>query len=449
MTRRTLDRFTFHRKLAVPLVAVLALGACVEKPQKLGADDEKLRKEVVLAKEPTPQHPLEIDFEQKVRLLGYDLDAKVVQEGQPFKVTWYWYVEHPPGAGWKVFTHLADAERRSRLNLDATRVVRRVYPLEQWKKGEYIKDVQEVTLPANWDSPKAIFYLGVYRDDQRLHVSKGPHDGEHRAEALQLDVGAHGASPDTLPRILARHVAEPITVDGKLDDPAWTDAQPSGPFVDSMQGNKGAFEASARVLYGATHLYVSFQVSDDDLRSSHQGHDDHLWEQDAVELMIDPDGDGRHYFEIQVSPRGIVFDTRQEAPRMPKPFGDVAWSSEAVVKVVLDGTLDDETADRGYVAEIALPWTAFASGGAPTPPQGGDIWRVNLFVLNAAGAGQRAVAWSPPKVGDFHVPARFGRLAFPRPAVTPPASLQPPPAPGERVPTRERDSPAPAAPPAK
>ena len=34
-----------------------------------------------------------------------------------------------------------------------------------------------------------------------------------------------------------------------------------------------------------------------------------FWEQDAVEIMVDPDGDGNHYFELQVSPTGNIFET--------------------------------------------------------------------------------------------------------------------------------------------
>jgi hypothetical protein len=35
-------------------------------------------------------------------------------------------------------------------------------------------------------------------------------------------------------------------------------------------------------------------------------------------------------------------------------------------------------------------------------------------VLDARSDGQLGVGWSAPLVGDFHVPARFGRLVFAR-----------------------------------
>jgi hypothetical protein len=127
--------------------------------------------------------------------------------------------------------------------------------------------------------------------------------------------------------------------------------------------------------------------------------------------MIDPDGDGRRYAELQVSPTNLVFDTWFDARRMPQPFGHIGWSSELRSAVVLDGTVNDDAEDRGWSAELAIPWTAFGPLGAQRPSRG-DTWRVAMYVLDAVPAGQGGVGWSPPLVGDFHVPDRFGRVTF-------------------------------------
>jgi hypothetical protein len=43
---------------------------------------------------------------------------------------------------------------------------------------------------------------------------------------------------------------------------------------------------------------------------------------------------------------------------------------------------------------------------------------MNLYVMDVGqGEGQRAVGWSPTREGDFHVPARFGRVTFQAPVV--------------------------------
>jgi hypothetical protein len=249
-------------------------------------------------------------------------------------------------------------------------------------------------------------------------VTIGPSDSQNRAQALTLPVVGEKIVSHELPRLIARRATQSIAIDGKLDENDWIEAQPSSPFVQTMTGAVGAFVARARVVYDERYLYLGYQVADDYLKSTFKKPDDHLWEQDAVELMVDPDGDAKNYFEIQVAPTGLVFDTRYDTPRMPQPFGEVAWSSAAIAKVVAHGKVNDDKGDDGYTVELGIPWSAFAKGPSPaSPPNAGATWRMNFFVMDAIKDGQRAVGWSPPLVGDFHTLERFGRVIFPQPAM--------------------------------
>ena len=403
--------------LAVIAVVLLLVLGCVEKEKRLTKAEQELAQQIVLSAAPKPQHPLDIRFENKVRLLGYDLSSAQVREGEAFTVTWYWQVLQPLGEGWQLFTHLADAAKKSRINLDAARPLRQLHPAERWKKGEYIKDVQEVTLPGDWNSSAAIFYIGFWNGPHRLHVSLGPNDGENRAQALAVKVADDAVAAASLARVIAHRASAPPVLDGKLDDAQWSQAQTTGPFVQTMSGAPGAFQASARVLYDELRLYVGYEVKDDYLKSTFTKPDDHLWEQDCVELMVDPDGDGKNYFEIQVAPTAVVFDTRYDSRRKPQPFGDMGWSSTANAKVELDGKVNDDGDDEGYTVELAIPWSAFAAGATPaTPPAAGATWRMNFFVMDSREKGQRAVGWSPPLIGDFHTLDRYGRVVFPQAA---------------------------------
>ncbi len=396
-----------HLILIGTIVLLLAAG-CVEKKRRLSPADRARLKALVSHTAPTPKQKLNVKFEDKVRLLGYDLDTPVVNSNEPFKVTWYWKVEKDLDEGWLLFTHLADAENVSRINVDSERAIRRLHPAEEWKAGEYIRDPQEITLPSNWTSPEVRFYVGLWNGPHRMHITKGPDDGEHRVLALKIPVAS-------LPQLLVPAVAGPLEIDGKLDEPQWQKAAKVSPFSDPRTNAKGAVDASARVMHDQERLYVAFEVADSYVKSSFQNRDDHLWEQDAVEIMADPGGDGKGYFEIQVSPLGVVFDTRYDTPRVPKPFGHKDWDSQAVAKAVVDGTPNDEEADKGYVVEVAVPWQSFSGEPStekePGVPQG-PAWRMNFFVMDALEKGQRAVAWSPPMVPDFHTLNRFGQVAF-------------------------------------
>lgn len=393
------------------LLSVVLMSACTERKQRPSAR----RADVLLAAAPKPQHPLDLSFDDKVDLIGYDLDTPRPSPANAFKLTWYWRVRAPLGDGVQLFTHLADASGTTHVNLDAQRAVRVAYPELSWKAGDMIRDEQVVTLPESWTSPLAVFYLGFYAGARRFDVTRGKHDAEHRGEALRLPIAAGRTLTNDapLPELKAPHTRGKIVIDGKLDEADWSAAPDTAPMVQTITGAPGAFVATARVLWDETRVYIGFNVLDDYLKSTFDNADDHLWEQDTVEVMFDPDGDEKNYFELQVSPRSVHFDTRYDSRRQPRPFGHVAWDSHVEARAIANGTPNDDAADSGYAVELAVPWTAFATGEPPaTPPLAGSIWRINFFVMDARQQGQRAVGWSPPRTGDFHTLDRFGRVQF-------------------------------------
>ena len=135
--------------------------------------------------------------------------------------------------------------------------------------------------------------------------------------------------------------------------------------------------------------------------------------------MIDPDGDGdnRDYYEIQVNPQNLVFDSQFDAYNLPHvepdgPYGHEEWSANLKSAVTVQGTLDDGREDDGYVVEMAIPWTSFQKAKR-TPPTLADTWRMNFYAMK----NNSGVAWSPILgQGNFHKASRFGRVRFAGPA---------------------------------
>ncbi|WP_437779536.1 carbohydrate-binding family 9-like protein [Sorangium sp. So ce1097] len=212
-----------------------------------------------------------------------------------------------------------------------------------------------------------------------------------------------------------------IAIDGRLDEPAWQAAARTGPFVNVSTGREDRSlptQGEARLLWDDAFLYVAFDVSDRTITGGfpEDARDPHLWERDTVEVMIDPDGDGdnKDYYEIQINPQNLVFDSQFDDYNAPRggpsgPFGHQEWSAGLASAVELRGTIDDDSdEDRGYVVEAKIPWSSFAKAKA-APPSPGDAWRMNFYAMQNNGGA----AWSPILgEGNFHRARRFGRVRF-------------------------------------
>lgn len=431
-----------RRALSLILALSASLYACVEDVPDLSPEERRELSEYILDAAPEPEHTMEIQFGDRVRLIGYDTTADEITPGEPFRVTFYWQVLRTMGGGWIQFTHVADGSGESRINRDEGNGIRQRYAARRWHGGEWIADPVEVTIPADWGSDRAVFYVGFWREDDgaRLDVTSGPEDGTDRGEAASIPVRAAPAAAPAgsgttapsapIPAMVAPHTTGRITIDGVLNEADWAVGNGTGPFVSTLDGTRAPLGASARMLWDETGLYVGFEVPDTTLRSTFTARDDRLWEQDCVELLIDPDGNGRDYFEIQISPAGVFFDTHYGEPRDPAPIGHSDWNANIEARVATEGTLNDGAPDTRYVVEARIGWESFAHPAPatpPPPPAGGATWRINLYAMDLmTGEQSRSSGWSATLVPDFHVPARFGRVTFEAPPAPPPTEAPAP-----------------------
>jgi hypothetical protein len=202
----------------------------------------------------------------------------------------------------------------------------------------------------------------------------------------------------------------PILIDGVLAESAWNRAERAGPFVRSLDGKPCEVQTVARLLWDDDNLYVAFQAEDPDISTPFTRDDEPLYTSNVVEIFLNPSGDLTRYDEIELAPSNALFDASFTGRRQGM---DLSWSSRAKHAVHLDGTLNDSRdVDRGWTAELAIPFASLT--GMPAPhPRRGDRWRFNLYRLrqNPAQRGE-GQAYSPPMVGDFHALDRFATMRF-------------------------------------
>ncbi len=429
----------------VALTGALMATGCVGGSNDVSKEDKEALKAYILDKAPgNIPHKLNINFDNKVTLLGYRIEPEgVLHPNQKVKLTLYWRSDKKVDAGWNLFTHVLDGSGERILNIDNVGPLRQMRDTHQalgpsgWTPGKVYVDEQDFTVPAKVRTDKIQVVTGIWKDNDRLKPISGPHDRENRGIVATLSTGVTKVAKPNLAatrvpllRVDKLEKGQKIKIDGKLDDDAWKTAPTAGPFVDVKTGQPNKtfpVNGSVKVLWDDEGMYLGFQVTDPEIVGGFKktDKDPHLWTKDAVEIMVDPDGDGdnKDYYEIQVGPQNLVFDSQFDSYNEPKkepngPFGHQEWSSKLKSAVVVDGTLDKPgDKDKGYTVEVMIPWKSF-SKAKTTPPKVGDVWRMNFYAMKNNGG----VAWSAILgQGNFHKASRFGKIMWAEKGWVPPA----------------------------
>jgi hypothetical protein len=218
---------------------------------------------------------------------------------------------------------------------------------------------------------------------------------------------------DALPpvRMTLKRTDAAVTVDGHAREDLWQGDPVTGPF---MRPNcDGPIKHQTRVYgaWDAEHLYLFWQIDEpavDKLRARVQetdegdGRDDEdagekakldapVWNDDAVEVMLDTNADAKTYVQLGVSASGARYAAR---PRESVEF--VPALRVAVVK--------DAAAGR-WQGEMAVPWADLVD----EPPQPGRRMRV-CFARTRRADGDGTVSQYPALFGWNHTVKRYADL---------------------------------------
>lgn len=203
--------------------------------------------------------------------------------------------------------------------------------------------------------------------------------------------------------------ATPIKVDGKLDDVVWTKVEPLRDFRQTLDGSPGITKTEARILYDDDFLYVSFRCADNNIWATFKNRDQHLWEEEVVEVFVQGDPQQSSYIELEVNPLGAMLDIYMLDIR--KPLHYESWNSQKLKwGVQLSGTVDGKDGDKEWTCEIAIPIEDVVTA-RNLPPRVGDRWRLNLYRAEQLPT-PALLAWSPTFKNDFHIPSKFGEIVF-------------------------------------
>ncbi len=208
-----------------------------------------------------------------------------------------------------------------------------------------------------------------------------------------------------------------------LSAPCWETA-PAIALTDAAHTDQSARHATALVFFGSEGLHVclicplplekfqdkSVTEIDETLRSLSAAtkHDWNVWQDESVELFVDPGHTGR-YFQFICN----TLNTQQESEGFVATW-DGAWQSKVNLVAQNETPLPDSIAKRAelglnkltrfyWTCEVTIPYSTFGISA----PKIGDVWGFNV-VHNDKLSSQDYV-WAHVILSN-HEPASFGEL---------------------------------------
>jgi 4-amino-4-deoxy-L-arabinose transferase-like glycosyltransferase len=113
-----------------------------------------------------PSHPLEVTWGDRLRLLGYDLDADVYRPGDTIRLTLYVQALKEMDENYTLFAHLLGPENPASGNAlwgqDDSEPCRRSYPTSIWRPGEIVRDKYAILVPAEAKTGDYEVRVGFY-----------------------------------------------------------------------------------------------------------------------------------------------------------------------------------------------------------------------------------------------------------------------------------------------
>src|SRR5688500_697047 len=127
--------------------------------------------------------------------------------------------------------------------------------------------------------------------------------------AALLSVAARTGSGQERPSYSIERAGTTITVDGRLDEPAWLAAPDVGPFQFPWWQSGKKEQTLTKVLYDDRHLYLAYVCQDAHIASEHTERDSPVYRDDCVEFFVAPDPKRpTTYFNIEMNVGGAFLD---------------------------------------------------------------------------------------------------------------------------------------------
>ncbi len=215
--------------------------------------------------------------------------------------------------------------------------------------------------------------------------------------ALAVFTACQAAAAEDLKSLRAKAIAEPIALDGTLNDPQWQDVPVASGFVqrEPATGAAATEATEVRVAYTPSALYIGIRALDSQPRAvvaRAMQRDADVAEDDSVSIVLDTFDDRRNGYFFATNANGVRTDA------LINDEGDdvnVQWNGVWQVKA--------RRSEEGWTAEMEIPFSTLRFS------PGKDAWGINARRL-VRRKGEEST-WAPlPLEADIHRMSLAGRL---------------------------------------
>jgi len=175
-----------------------------------------------------------------------------------------------------------------------------------------------------------------------------------------------GSSKSEAHRIHAVRISDPIKIDGRLDEPAWSQAEAATEFRQEspIEGAPASEQTEVRVLYDSKNIYIGIRAFDSEpskINARDLVRDSTFDTDDRIEIILDTYHDQRNAFRFAVNPLG----TQQDALITDEGKDiNLSWDGSWISAGRIDA--------QGFVVEIEIPLTTLRF------TEGIDTWGFNV-----------------------------------------------------------------------
>ncbi|MFC1608369.1 carbohydrate-binding family 9-like protein, partial [Candidatus Latescibacterota bacterium] len=176
----------------------------------------------------------------------------------------------------------------------------------------------------------------------------------------------------------------PISVDGKLDEKAWRDAEWTAPYEDHQApyAPEPWKTTRSKILYDDENIYFCAQLQEENVWGHLTVRDTIIYYDNDWEIFLNPTADGIGYYEFEINPLNYAWDMFHRSDYHRASHLDIFYNVTGLEHAVnVQGTLNwHHDQDNGWTIEVKWPLKSLRERNdrVKLPIESGDIWRINF-----------------------------------------------------------------------